>query len=103
MSAARSALWTLGAPVRVALIGLIRLYRASLGGFLGGQCRFYPSCSVFAEEAIKGHGALKGTLMGAWRVLRCGPFTDGGVDRVPPVRRAGVYEAVIRPIREASS
>ncbi len=75
-------------------MGLIRLYRATLGGLVGGQCRFYPSCSRYAEEAIRVHGATKGTLMAVWRVLRCGPFTQGGVDAVRPPPRA--YEGVIR-------
>jgi putative membrane protein insertion efficiency factor len=82
--------------VRVVLIGLIRGYRATLGGVVGGQCRFYPSCSRYAEEAIRTHGALRGTFMAGWRVLRCGPFTRGGVDRVPPPRlRHEPYDAII--------
>lgn len=104
MRAARAALRLLGAPVRLALIGAIRVYRVTLGGWLGGQCRFYPSCSHYAEEALRTHGAARGTLMAAWRVLRCGPFTAGGVDRVP-VRgpgRVGAYDAVIPRPEEAA-
>ncbi len=105
MRALRSLARALGAPFRLALLGLIRLYRLTLSGWLGGQCRFYPSCSQYAEEAVRVHGAVRGTLMAGWRVLRCGPFTEGGVDRVPP-RRAGRhtegYETVIhRPQRAA--
>jgi len=91
--AVRAALWRLGAPWRGALIALVRLYRGTLGTVLGGQCRFYPSCSHYAEEAIRVHGAARGTVMATWRVLRCGPFTRGGVDRVPP--RRAVYDDVI--------
>lgn len=69
---------------------MIKLYRATLSGWLGGQCRFYPTCSRYAEEAIRAHGAVKGTLMAAWRIARCGPFTGGGVDHVPP--RDGEHE-----------
>ncbi len=103
MRANRGALWAFGAPARLALIGLIRLYRLTLGGWLGGQCRFYPSCSHYAEGAIRIHGAARGTLMAAWRVLRCGPFTAGGVDGVPPRRRgrAGAYDSVIPGSEEA--
>ncbi|MBI2237571.1 MAG: membrane protein insertion efficiency factor YidD [Actinobacteria bacterium] len=90
----------MGAPARLALIGLIHLYRLTLGGWLGGQCRFYPSCSHYAEGAIRTHGAAKGTLMAAWRVLRCGPFTAGGVDRVPSRRSGATYDAII-PEEEA--
>ena len=75
--------WKAGAPARLALLGLIRLYRVTLSGWLGGQCRFYPTCSRYAEDAIRLHGALRGTLMAAWRIARCGPFTGGGVDHVP--------------------
>lgn len=95
---ARAGLWLLGAPVRWLLVALINVYRITLSGWLGGQCKFYPSCSRYAEEAILVHGALKGSLMAAWRVARCGPFTDGGVDHVPPrAREDGKYEDVIRP------
>jgi len=98
VSAVRRVLWIAGSPVRAALIGLIRLYRATLSSSLGGQCRFYPSCSRYAEEAIRVHGAARGTLMAAWRVLRCGPFTSGGVDPVPP-RRGPLYDNVIQPAK----
>jgi len=91
----RRVLWTLGTPVRVALIGLIHLYRLTLSGWLGGQCRFYPSCSRYAEDAIRLHGATRGSLMSAWRIARCGPFTRGGVDQVSAPRHSdGRYDAV---------
>jgi uncharacterized protein len=83
---------TVGAPARLGLIGLIRLYRLLLSGWLGGQCRFYPSCSHYAEEAIRVHGAVKGTGLAAWRIARCGPFSKGGVDHVP-ARRASGHDA----------
>ena len=96
MNGVRRVLWILGAPPRSALIGLIHLYRLMLSGWLGGQCRFYPTCSHYAEDAIRLHGATRGSLMSAWRIARCGPFTDGGVDHVPAPRHAhGRYEAVI--------
>lgn len=100
MMAVHDALWTGGAPVRWAIIGLIRGYRVILSGWLGGQCRFYPSCSRYAEEAIRRHGALRGVGLAAWRLARCGPFTAGGVDHVPPggrEARAGAYDNVIQP------
>jgi hypothetical protein len=82
----------MGAPIRSLEIGLIRLYRATLSGWLGGQCRFYPSCSRYAEDAIRERGAVKGTILAAWRVLRCNPFGSGGIDRVPG---AVEYENII--------
>jgi putative membrane protein insertion efficiency factor len=92
---ARRVAWGLGAPARLALVGLIRLYRLLLSGWLGGQCRFYPSCSHYAEEAIRRHGALRGSLLAVWRIARCGPFTKGGVDPVPKPRlRHDSYDVV---------
>ena len=89
-----------GAPARLLLIALVRLYQLTLSGLLGGQCRFYPSCSSYALDAIHLHGATRGTLLAAWRIARCGPFTDGGVDPVPlrarPPASAGTYDVVIR-------
>jgi uncharacterized protein len=95
--------------VRAVLLGAIRIYRATLSGWLGGQCRFYPSCSEYAEEAIRVHGAVRGSALAAWRILRCNPFGAGGIEHVPPRSRrrtiAGspertskdrVYESVIR-------
>jgi len=87
--------WKVGAPARLALLGLIRLYRVTLSGWLGGQCRFYPTCSRYAEDAIRLHGAVRGTLMAAWRIARCGPYTRGGVDRVPAPRHVKEDDAVI--------
>ena len=90
----RRVAWTAGAPIRFVLIALIHVYRLTLSGSLGGQCRFSPTCSHYAEDAIREHGAIKGTLMGAWRIARCGPFTDGGYDPILPGRHS--YDAVIQ-------
>ena len=87
--------WRAGAPARLALLGLIRVYRVTLSGWLGGQCRFYPTCSHYAEDAIRMHGAIRGTLMAAWRIARCGPFTSGGVDHVKAPTRFTGYDTVI--------
>jgi putative membrane protein insertion efficiency factor len=92
----RSVIWSAGAPARLAILGLIKLYRGTLSGWLGGQCRFYPTCSHYAEEAVRVHGALKGSALAVWRIARCGPFTAGGVDHVPLRRtRRGEYDSVI--------
>ena len=85
-----------GAPARFALVALIRLYRVSLAGLFGGQCRFHPSCSRYAEQAIREHGAIRGVGMSAWRLLRCNPFGKGGLDPVPRRRAAAGYDAVIQ-------
>jgi uncharacterized protein len=82
------------------LIAAIRLYRVSLSGWLGGQCRYYPTCSSYAEEAIKVHGAARGSAKAIWRILRCNPFGTGGFD---PVGEASRYEHVIPAAQESRS
>jgi len=87
MSELRRTLRILGSPARLVLIGLIHVYRRTLSGWLGGQCRFYPTCSHYAEDAVRIHGAVRGSAMTLWRIARCGPFTRGGLDPVPPSKR----------------
>ena len=94
MIAARRMLWASGAPARAALVAIIKTYRVVLSGWLGGQCRFAPTCSHYAEQAIRTHGAIKGTALSTWRVLRCNPYGKGGLDRVPPASHAWTYENV---------
>jgi uncharacterized protein len=65
------------------LQALIRGYQLLLSPFLGNHCRFTPSCSQYAAEAIERHGALKGSWLAFRRILRCHPFCDGGYDPVP--------------------
>ncbi len=96
MRTIRRLLWVAGTPVRWAMLALIRLYQLTLSAWLGGQCRFFPTCSHYAGEAIRIHGALRGSALATWRILRCGPFTDGGFDPVPPPRSKRLsYEGVI--------
>jgi uncharacterized protein len=66
------------------LIWLVRLYQSSLGQLIGGRCRFYPSCSNYALEALSTHGTMRGTWLAARRVCKCHPFGGHGVDLVPP-------------------
>ncbi len=61
----------------------IRVYQLTLSPILGGQCRFYPSCSSYTRQAIDKHGISKGLGLGARRLLKCHPFHPGGVDNVP--------------------
>ncbi len=62
--------------------GAIRGYQRFVSPFLPPSCRFSPSCSRYALLAVQKHGVLKGGLMGAWRILRCNPFSKGGFDPV---------------------
>ena len=75
---------TLGRAVRALLSGLILGYQRLISPMMGPRCRFYPSCSSYALEAVKVHGAAKGTVLATARVCRCHPWNDGGVDHVPP-------------------
>ncbi|MGC2028453.1 MAG: membrane protein insertion efficiency factor YidD [Steroidobacteraceae bacterium] len=65
------------------LLCLIRGYQFSLSPWLGGHCRFYPSCSCYAHDAIERHGAWRGAWLGLRRLLRCHPLNAGGYDPVP--------------------
>ncbi|MBD3646090.1 MAG: membrane protein insertion efficiency factor YidD [Pseudomonadales bacterium] len=65
------------------LIQLIRVYKVCFSALLGPRCRFYPTCSDYATEAIQIHGAVKGSMLAIRRVGRCHPFHPGGVDPVP--------------------
>lgn len=73
----------INAPVTWLLLALIQLYRWILSPFIGGQCRFYPTCSVYAREAIQVHGPWRGSLLAIKRIGRCHPMHPGGNDPVP--------------------
>ena len=69
---------------RLLVLASIRLYQSTLSrGLPPNTCRFYPSCSHYGYQAVYKYGAIKGSLMAAWRVLRCNPFNPGGYDPVP--------------------
>lgn len=69
------------------LIRIIKLYQKNISPIKPGCCRFIPTCSAYAMEAIEVHGALKGGLLAVWRLLRCHPLCKGGYDPVPPKRK----------------
>lgn len=69
--------------VVTAATGLVRIYQFVLGPWLGGRCRFYPSCSCYAIDALRQHGFLRGSWLALCRLFRCHPFHPGGVDLVP--------------------
>lgn len=69
-------------------IALIRLYQVTLGPFLGGSCRFSPSCSHYGIEAFKHHSPARALVLTLRRILRCHPFHPGGFDPVPPAEES---------------
>lgn len=69
--------------MRKIIIGLIRFYQLFISPMLAPSCRFYPSCSQYAIEAVKIHGIFKGSFLAVRRVLRCHPGCEGGCDPVP--------------------
>jgi putative membrane protein insertion efficiency factor len=73
-------------PLSRPLILLVRGYQRWISPLLPPVCRFYPTCSEYAVEALRVHGAIRGLALTAWRLLRCAPWHPGGVDLVPPCR-----------------
>lgn len=91
-------------PVKHMALLLIRIYQGVHLAFFRDCCRFHPTCSEYAAEAIDTHGLIKGVLLGSWRILRCQPFCKGGWDPVPPRREhsnAGLPTSARRPITGA--
>jgi hypothetical protein len=88
-------MWAVGAPARLVLLGAIAVYRVTLSGMLGGQCRFHPTCSAYARDALLARGAVIGSSLAVWRILRCSPLTRGGVDPAPARAMVG-YDNVIQ-------
>jgi len=64
------------------VLGLLRAYRRAVSPLLPPACRYVPTCSEYAMEAVERYGAIRGSAMAVWRVLRCHPFTQGGLDPV---------------------
>ena len=69
------------------LIGLVRFYKKNISVHTSPKCKYYPTCSSYAIEALEIHGAFKGTLLTIWRFLRCNPFSKGGFDPVPEKKK----------------
>lgn len=71
-------------PFAWIVIGLIHAYRWLISPLIGPRCRFTPTCSIYAIEALKEHGLIKGGWLSGKRLLKCHPLNDGGYDPVPP-------------------
>ncbi|MEO7744993.1 MAG: membrane protein insertion efficiency factor YidD [Actinomycetota bacterium] len=76
---------------------MVRGYQVAISPLLGQRCRFYPSCSAYAVQALQAHGALRGSWLAARRLGRCHPWNPGGVDHVPTGGR--VTSSPIEPDR----
>lgn len=76
-------LQALGKLLAWPLLGLVALYRVAISPWLGNNCRFAPSCSAYAMEALRVHGAFRGTRLSAKRIARCHPWGGSGYDPVP--------------------
>jgi putative membrane protein insertion efficiency factor len=67
-------------PLTALVLLPIRFYRRFVSPAIGQRCRYYPTCSAYAEEAVRELGPVRGMILAAWRVLRCNPFSRGGLD-----------------------
>ena len=67
-------------------IGLFRAYQLVLSPFFAGSCKYHPSCSQYAIDALREHGFVRGSILAGWRLLRCNPWSHGGVDKVEDQR-----------------
>jgi putative membrane protein insertion efficiency factor len=72
--------------VRRVFVAPIRVYQRLLSPLLGPRCKYYPSCSEYAAQAVERYGILRGLVLAGWRLLRCNPWSLGGVDRVEDQR-----------------
>ncbi len=82
--------------MKALLLLLVRGYQIALSPFFGSQCRFYPTCSQYARDAITAHGAGRGGMLALWRLCRCHPFTQGGYDPVPDTTESRVTDEARR-------
>jgi putative membrane protein insertion efficiency factor len=86
--------------LRELAVAPLRVYQRVLSPAFGPRCRFHPSCSEYAIQAIRECGILRGLVLAAWRVLRCNPFSAGGVDHVAARR---IFRAQPEPVERASA
>ncbi|MFW8591478.1 membrane protein insertion efficiency factor YidD [Glaciecola sp. 2405UD65-10] len=69
------------------LLLIVRFYQLFISPFLGQNCRFHPTCSCYAHQALKEHGALTGSYLAIKRIIKCQPMHPGGIDLVPPAKQ----------------
>lgn len=88
--------------MRALLIGIVKAYRLLLSPWLGSSCRFEPTCSQYALQALQAHGSLSGTYLAAARIVRCSPWCKGGHDPVP-AQAPRLFGRLIYPTKKNSS
>lgn len=89
--------------IRQILIGLVKAYRVLLSPWLGSACRFEPTCSAYALQALQQHGAGRGSYLTLRRLARCQPWCAGGHDPVPPAGPAGLFSRLLSPTSQKKS
>jgi putative membrane protein insertion efficiency factor len=72
--------------IRGLFLAPVRLYQRLISPFLPARCKYHPTCSAYAVDAVRDYGVMRGTVLAAWRLLRCNPWSDGGIDRVSDQR-----------------
>jgi putative membrane protein insertion efficiency factor len=77
-------------PLRAIAVAPIRVYQRTISPALPSRCRYYPSCSEYAVQSIRSYGILRGLVLAAWRLLRCNPWSHGGLD---PVEEQTLFRA----------
>jgi hypothetical protein len=88
--------------IRAALVGVVKGYRLLLSPWLGSACRFMPTCSVYAIEALERHGAAHGSILTIARLARCHPWCNGGVDEVP-AQKPRLFSRLLSPSTQKKS
>ena len=78
------------------LMYLIKFYQKNISPYKGTKCPYFPSCSAYGLEAVEKHGAIVGSVLAAWRILRCNPFSKGGYDPVPEKIDIGSFSCKFR-------
>ena len=91
-------------PIARVAAGLVRAYQLIVSPWVTVSCKYYPSCSAYALEAVQTHGALRGLRLAGWRLLRCNPWSDGGVDHVPGhLSKVAVSEVAVSKVDVANT
>jgi putative membrane protein insertion efficiency factor len=81
--------------VKAIFLAPIRLYQRILSPVMPARCKYHPTCSEYAVQAIRMHGVMRGLVLAGWRILRCNPLSNGGID---PVENQRLFKPKVRPV-----